>query len=73
MRCENMTTPTDLEHGPDRGARDEASVRLSIGSQWRNEFGDLVHVVGPGIAGCPEVEMPDGTTYYEDPQRLVAA
>lgn len=68
-----MTTPTNLENGPERGALDKASVRLFIGSQWKNEFGDLVSVVGPGVDGCPEVETPDGTTYYEDPRRLVAA
>lgn len=42
---------------------------FGLGSKWV-DAGQVVEVVGEGIAGMPEVRRDDGFTYYADPQAL---
>jgi len=56
-------------HANDEAHRFEHDGFL-IGSTWM-DCGEVVQIVGEGMAGMPEVQLDNGSTYYANPLALV--
>lgn len=50
--------------------RFENSEPFKIGDKYLNDFGEVVEIVGIGLAGMPEVKLPSGMTCLESPLNL---